>query len=413
MKDRDGAIAMLFGLMAFAFAMMSGMALDYSRVIHTRGKLTAAVDAAALAAGKALLDGRMTDGEITQMAKDYFTNNMNSDSGLFGSIGEPDIHIDRTTSSIVIDATAVVPMTLTRMAGFEDITLPVNSATTFEQQDIELSLALDLTGSMNGPGKLSALKTATKDLVDILLPDAGTPNEVRIAFAPYSSGVNAGQYAAAAAGQASNGCTYEREGANPTGDQAPGLNNYLKVIGDAGINNNGSCPSSAPVVALTDDKDVLKTTVDSYTAGGATAGHLGTQWAWYLLSPNWASVFGRNSQPEAYNDPNTMKAMILMTDGLFNTVGGTWYGDSSQQADQSQAWTVEMCNNMRAQGVTVYTVGFQLDDISNSYNRDRATQTLLDCAGNPNRFYDADNPDELSTAFATIANQLNNLRLTH
>ena len=45
------------------------------------------------------------------------------------------------------------------------------------------------------------------------------------------------------------------------------------------------------VYPLTDDKDVLKRRIDKLTTSGSTAGHLGTAWAWYLLSPNWNSIF--------------------------------------------------------------------------------------------------------------------------
>jgi len=52
------------------------------------------------------------------------------------------------------------------------------------QQDIDLSMALDVTGSMGSAGKLDALKAAAQDLFDILLPDGGKPHKVRIALAP-------------------------------------------------------------------------------------------------------------------------------------------------------------------------------------------------------------------------------------
>ncbi len=58
---------------------------------------------------------------------------------------------------------------------------------------------------------------------------------------------------------------------------------------------------------MTDDKSVLKASVDSYTTGGTTAGHLGTSYAWYLLSPEWASIWPTASQPTAYNSGTATK----------------------------------------------------------------------------------------------------------
>jgi hypothetical protein len=94
-------------------------------------------------------------------------------------------------------------MTLTRLAGVNDFVFPVVASASYQQQGIEMSMALDVTGSMCSAVKLDALKTAAQDLFDILLPDGGTPNKVRIALAPYSSGVNAGVYARTVTGMAS------------------------------------------------------------------------------------------------------------------------------------------------------------------------------------------------------------------
>lgn len=77
-----------------------------------------------------------------------------------------------------------VPTTLTRLAGVNDFVFPVVASTSYEQQDIDLSMALDVTGSMGSAGKLDALKAAAQDLFDILLPDGGKPHKVRIALAP-------------------------------------------------------------------------------------------------------------------------------------------------------------------------------------------------------------------------------------
>ena len=54
-----------------------------------------------------------------------------------------------------------------------------------------------------------------------------------------------------------------------------------------------------------------------------------------------------------------------------------------------------------------FTVGFQLG--SNPY----ATQLLSDCAGSSQRFFKAENRDELRAAFIEIATQLTTLRLAN
>ena len=39
-----------------------------------------------------------------------------------------------------------------------------------------------------------------------------------------------------------------------------------------------------------------------------------------MLAPNFASLWPAASQPAAYNTPNLIKVVVLMTDGSFNTV---------------------------------------------------------------------------------------------
>jgi Flp pilus assembly protein TadG len=65
----------------------------------------------------------------------------------------------------------------------------VNRAT----KDIEVSLVLDITGSMAGD-RLIDLQSAANDLVDLVVQDNQSINKTRMALVPYSMGVNAGSY---------------------------------------------------------------------------------------------------------------------------------------------------------------------------------------------------------------------------
>ncbi|MEM1372134.1 MAG: pilus assembly protein TadG-related protein, partial [Pseudomonadota bacterium] len=233
-NDTRGTVAIIFGLSALVLALAAGVGVDNGRIVHAKSKLMQAADAASLAAGKALLDGRLSEAEIKAMATAVFQANATKGGMVSETISAPVITINRNTSSIRVEAEATLPMTLTKIAGYDEVTVPVVSSAQFDLDDIELSLALDVTGSMGWGTKLSDLKSATNDLIDIMLPDGGTPNEVRIAFAPYSSGVNAGAFADAVAGETSDGCTYERE-SDTRSDDAPGPGDYLKVKGDPGI----------------------------------------------------------------------------------------------------------------------------------------------------------------------------------
>jgi hypothetical protein len=61
---------------------------------------------------------------------------------------------------------------------------------------------------------------------------------------------------------------------------------------------------------------------------------------------------------------------------------------------------------MKAAGITVYTVGFELG------GQQTAIDTLQQCASDPTKFFDAGSGEELQQAFRTIAIQLSQLHLS-
>ncbi len=73
---------------------------------------------------------------------------------------------------------------------------------------------------------------------------------------------------------------------------------------------------------LSDDRDGLIAAVKKFSPQGCTAGHLGVQWAWNIVSPKWGSTWGGNGTPDGMDrvtDGKLLKAVVLMTDGIFNT----------------------------------------------------------------------------------------------
>ncbi|MEO0729600.1 MAG: VWA domain-containing protein, partial [Pseudomonadota bacterium] len=203
---------------------------------------------------------------------------------------------------------------------------------------------------------------------------------------------------------AGNSCTFERgDGQFQSTDTAP--------LGNAALRTTLSVPNWCPtavVLPLTDNKQLLKQTVDGYTTGGATAGHLGAAWAFYLVSPQWNSVWGSNESNAApYDDDRTQKFAIIMTDGEFNTFRGasTWSGDPDAVSKSSTA-AKDTCASMKSKGIVVYTVGFQL-------NAPAAEEVMSECATDASKAFDADDASELESAFRKIAEDIVTLRLTN
>lgn len=403
-NDTRGAIAIIFGFTFLVMIVAIGSAIDIGRGIRVSTTIASAVDAAVLAGAKGLRLKNMSDAEIKTLVTTIFDENVKASGVDTPTINSFNVIINRAKSSVELDVNAEIPTVIGQLAGVDRLSTPSRGVAVYEAQDIEVALQLDVTGSMGG-SKIADLKDATKLLVDILIPDDKSllqGQKIRIGYAPYAAGINAGTYASKMNGNVSapNNCVYERSNtAHQNTDSYPVGGTVLKTKLDLPSANN--CPT-AELLPMTDDKVLLKTTVDSYWTGGTTAGHLGTSFSWYLLSPNWASIWPAASQPADYSDTGTKKIAILMTDGQYNTVGGSYSGAN---VTASQDFATSTCAGMKAAGIKVYTVGFKLNVAS-------ATSTLQACASSMDHFYEAEDGDALKLAFAAIAEDIATLRLS-
>jgi Flp pilus assembly protein TadG len=405
-SDERGTIAMMFGLTAFVLFWCVGLAIDGARAYTVNSRIAAAIDAAALAGARGMRLNNLNNAETEELTRKYFKLNFEATGGDYSMIDPPlpPVYIDRTAGSVEIVAKAKVPTTFGAIGGIDYMTIAKGSIAVFTSKDLEISLQLDLTGSMGaddgtGTTKIASLRTATTDFIDIMLPDVATGQKVRIGLAPFDAGVNAGKYLGDVNGKraSARACTYERKSpTNQATDDLPIGQDVLLIAEDV---SRKFCPE-AEVIAMTDDKVALKNAVKDYKAGDYTAGHLGTAWAYYLLSPKWATIWPSSSKPASYSDNNTRKIAVLMTDGVYNTVGSLFGNEV-----KSRKFAKETCDAMKANGITVYTIGFKLDDPD-------AQATMQYCASGSDKALLAENGAQLRGVFATIANQITSLRLT-
>jgi Flp pilus assembly protein TadG len=403
-RSEDGTIAIIFALSASVLVMMAGLAIDVGRFVHASAKMTSALDAAALSAAKSMREGGLSDEDVREVAERYFALNFGGSGVNYTVTGDLGVSVNRVTNAIELTIQGQVPTIFARIAGIDQFTVPHTSTAVYESSDIELALQLDVTGSMAG-SKLDDLKSAVKELLKIMMPDEGTTNRVRIGLAPFSAGVNAGPYAAAVTeGRSTDGCVYERRTLADQSSDAPATGALsLKARSDLGGRGIQDCPTNATIVPLTESKSTLWSAVKAYRDGGTTAGHLGTAWSWYLVSPEWSSLWPSGARPAPYRDGKTIKAVVLMTDGSYNTIGGISSGDSSATARQVSGIAIETCEAMRAQGIRVYAVGFKAPAA--------ALETLRSCASSASSYFDATDGEMLQNVFRSIATELNNLRL--
>jgi Flp pilus assembly protein TadG len=425
--NREGSVAIIFGLSCIVLFGLIGLATDTSRYYNYTAQMQSALDAATLAGAKILPDPNTNDNDIKAVIEANFNQFMTTAGINAKSVDASNITVDRSTNTIVTQGKATLPaMFASILTGNKTQSINLTSKVVYDRKTVELAMVLDITGSMNTGSKLADMKAAAKDVIDELFNASLDENSVRIALAPYSAAVNAGDLAASvtapvpvpvnqcstkpkkgypcqdAAGVAIDTCVIERQGANAATAAAPVGTDVLPVVPTTPYGNY-TCPD-ATVVPLSgkSDRDTIKAILDSYVATGSTAGHIGTAWGSYLLSPAWSGVLGTGA-PAAYG--NADKSMIIMTDGVFNTsylTGGSTA--ATTQADESYAQFDALCNQIKADGIRIFTVGFALNDA-------RALTELSNCASDPTTFFDAKTGDDLKKSFHSIAKKLNTLRV--
>lgn len=211
-------------------------------------------------------------------------------------------------------------------------------------------------------------------------------------------------------------CVTERTGSQAYTDASPSSSRVGRNYPSASSN---TC-LDATLQPLSSDKNTLKSAIDSYDVEGSTAGQIGIGWGWYMVSPNFNTLWPSNGAA-AYNTADTLKAVIIMTDGEFNTPycsgvisrqAGTGSGSNTGKIDCDAdngdpfAQGVAMCTAMKNRGILVYTVGFQITEGGNAANM------LQTCASTPSNFYLPASGGDLSEAFAAIGRDITQLRIS-
>jgi Mg-chelatase subunit ChlD len=129
-----------------------------------RVKLNAAVDAAAIAAGKVISQG---SGAASTQATNSF--NTNFPSGTLGSTvtsgpNTDAVHNPNGSWDITVTASATVPTTFARVVGWRNFTVSAIAATYI--RTLDLVLVLDSSGSLNTPNTTPALlRSAAKNFI--------------------------------------------------------------------------------------------------------------------------------------------------------------------------------------------------------------------------------------------------------
>ena len=440
LSDR-GNIAVIFAIACVPLISFIGAAIDYSRANAARSSMQAALDSTALMVSKDLSQGLITTSQINARAQAYF-------AGLYTNKDAQSVAITATYtaasgsngSTILVNGSGSITTDFMKVAGFPNMNFNTSSTATWGNNLLRVALVLDNTGSMNAYNKIGALQTAAKNLVTQLSGLAKNNGDVYISVVPFEIDVNVGTSNVNASWLrwdswdpsnypdsrspwqtwCNNGywlTLAQCQGRGYTWNHTPNTSNKSQWNGcvtdrDQSYDVDATAPSSqstqfladqdqscpvAQVLPLTYNWSNVNATINSMTAQGATNQTLGLQWGWLSLLQQ--SPLNAPAEPSG---STYQHIIVLFTDGL-NT-GDRWYGDFSNQSSQVDTRMKKLCDNIKAGGVTLYTVQIDTDGAGQS-------AVLPYCASGSSNFFMLTQPSQIAAAFSQIGTSISKLHV--
>lgn len=194
-RDLSGSVLPMAAIGVIVIAALVGGAVDMSRAYRVQNRLQNACDAGALAGRRAVTTNGFDATSQTQ-ANRYF--DVNFDSTLQGVSSTSRTFASNSTANTITGTVSTqLPMTLMKIFGKQTMTIQATCTSTMGVGNSDITMVLDVTGSMDstlGSGtRISALKTAVKGFRDTMgIATSGTNARVRYAFVPFSTSVNVG-----------------------------------------------------------------------------------------------------------------------------------------------------------------------------------------------------------------------------
>lgn len=339
-----GTMTVFALMMMLIIFTVAGFAVDVMRFDRERAKLQYALDRAVLAAADLDQDLCPKDVVIDYLKKEGLDQYLVGDPIVTPNVcGATAVTIEgyrRVEAQAQMD----IEMHFMKWWDVDTITSAATSVAEEAIDDVEISLVLDVSGSMNSYNRLTNLKKAAKKFVQEMA-DKTEDGKLSISIVPYATQVSLPDYLmnelnVSGSNQRANCINFEADAFNTTtfdlGATHPRTlhftpwNTYDRRPSNKFVYNE-ICDELAnrEVSILQKDPEVLKAHIDSFTAGGNTSIDLGLKWGLTLLDesfqPAIANLAGNQvpaefaTRPNTYSSNDSMKVLVLMTDGANTT----------------------------------------------------------------------------------------------
>lgn len=437
-----GALGMLAGMI-----LIGGIYYDMQQNELERVRIQNTADRAVLAAAD--LDQTMSPEEVV---KDYFTK-----AGLPDHANSITVDEGLNFRTVSVNADTQTATRFMHLLGID--ALPLRSFAEAEERvnNVEISMVLDISGSMGSGTKMSELRDAARTFVDAVINDS-TEDLVSVSIVPYSEHVSAGPEIMSHLNvDRNNSYSHCIEFSESDFDNTE-INNTERFDqvqhfywGTTSFNNlsNPVCPTGAyeDILAFSQDVTALKNKISQLEPRGSTSIFAGMKWAAGLLDPAFNPITQEliadgdadaafSARPAAFDDRETLKTVILMTDGQNHysyRINDNYYANDSHALHWSRYnldWYLnryvssrfhnqfkylkyypnygdtlldKVCDAAKEKNIVVWSIGFEVTD--------HGADVMESCASSPSHFFRVEGV-EIKEAFTAIARQINQLRLT-
>ena len=176
---------MMFAIAAIPVVGMVGAAVDFSHANSVKAAMQAALNSTALILSKNAAG--LTNDQLQTAAQNYFNAMFNRPEAK--NIVITASYTTTGGTALSVSGSATVPTTFLGVLGYNEIPVTDKSTTKWGSSRLRVALALDNTGSMDSDGKIGALKTATKNLLNQLKGAASVPDDVYVSIVPFAKDV--------------------------------------------------------------------------------------------------------------------------------------------------------------------------------------------------------------------------------
>ncbi len=447
-RDEDGMVTIIAISVLMMMLMVGGIAVDLMRNEMERVRIQNTADRAVLAAAD--LDQTL---DPESVVADYFNK-----AGIPDLVNDVVVDEGLNYRTVSVNSDSVMPTTFMRLVGVSELPLKSNATAEERVSNVEISMVLDISGSMGSGDKMANLQQAAKVFVDtVLRPE--TQDLVSISLVPYSEHVTAGQNLMSKFSvDYDQSYSYCMEFSESDFDVARmrrdktykqvqhfqwGSNGYYNDVSNP-VCLTGTYESISP---FSQNANTLKYQIDRLRPRGSTSIFTGMKWATGLLDPDFNvitqelvndnevdAIFA--NRPEAYTDVETLKTIILMTDGenhysyrihdryyanyshvshwnrynldyyLAQNVNSRYHNDFKYLKywpSYGNQLLESVCDAAKEKNIVIWSIGFEVND--------NGANVMKNCASSPSHFFRVEGV-EITEAFKAIARQINQLRLT-